>query len=492
MSRATIRYSPAGPTLEKFHASDAKVRCVIGPLGSGKTTGAIVEVLSLIDQMPAGRDGVRRSRIAVVRNSTVDLKAATIKDWESVCPPQLGKLNWQPPITQKVQYKRPSDNTTVDAEVLFLGYDLMKDTKKIRGLQLTWVWCDEAKELPKEVVDMLYSRCGRYPAVRDVPEYPWGMVLTSNAPARDEWLGKLATQHPPDGWEFFIQPGAVLRANGRWQVNPKAENLPNHQRGYYEGQIAGKSEAWIRANLANEFVHVSSGRPVHPDFNERFHVADGPLEAFPGVPIRVGVDFGRTPAAAIGQCVSTESGGRRWYIIDEVTTTNTSVLTFGEALEKHLKEKYPHLPVAMGWGDPAGTADSQTRDENCFDILSACGLEIFPAHTNDFNLRTSALDNLLRTLTDGEPSIVISPTCEKLVAGLAGAYKFRRIQLPGEDRYADKPVKGPESHVCEALHYLLLGEGEGDALYDPEWMKEFKKVNEEQHGSWAPDARLFH
>ena len=48
--------------------------------------------------------------------------------------------------------------------------------------------------------------------------------------------------------------------------------------------------------------------------------------------------------------------------------------------------------------------------------------------------------------------------------GLAGAFKYKRLAVTGEERYHDKRDKNPYSHPCEALEYGLLGEGEGDYL----------------------------
>lgn len=481
---ALVDYQPAGDTLQRFHDSAALVRCIIGPIGSSKTTGAIVDVLGMINDQVPDANGVRLSRWAVVRNTTVDLKASTIKDWCLVCPPQLGKLTLQPPITQRISYLHEDGFTRVRAEVLFLGFDTL-DVKKIRGLQLTGVWCDEAKELPKEVPDMLLGRCGRYPPRRQVADYPYGMIWTSNAPARDEWLGKTVLETKPEGYEFFIQPGGVIKRGGKWVTNPLAENLENLPEGYYARQIANKKDDWIRSNLANEFVHVGTGRPVHPDFNERIHVADHDLEPTAGVDLHLGVDFGRTPAGVIGQRLATG----QWVILDEIVTVNTSAFIFGKEVKRHIAKEYEGFAIGDGWGDPAGSQQAQTRDESCFDVLESVGVYLWPAPSNDFDLRTSALDNLLTSLVGGEPAILISPRCKTLVKGLAGAYQFKRIQVAGEDRFRDKPDKGPESHVVEALHYLLMGEGEGDALINPEFMNEFESVNRD--GGWAPEQSQF-
>jgi hypothetical protein len=60
----------------------------------------------------------------------------------------------------------------------------------------------------------------------------------------------------------------------------------------------------------------------------------------------------------------------------------------------------------------------------------------------------------------GDPGIVVDPRCRYLRRGMAGGYKFRRMQIVGEERYAELPEKNIYSHVCEALQYALCGAGE--------------------------------
>jgi hypothetical protein len=110
---------------------------------------------------------------------------------------------------------------------------------------------------------------------------------------------------------------------------------------------------------------------------------------------------------------------------------------------------------------------SQTRDETPFDLFDIHSeLNAAPAHTNDFEVRVAALDNLLTQLIEGQPALLVDRTCQNLIAGLSGEYQFKRIQVTGQERFHDQPDKGPTSHVCEALHYCLMGAGEGDALFN--------------------------
>ena len=89
-------------------------------------------------------------------------------------------------------------------------------------------------------------------------------------------------------------------------------------------------------------------------------------------------------------------------------------------------------------------------------MLEESGLYATPCHTNKFELRAGALDSQLQRMDKGQPQIVFDPKCRTIIRGLAGAYQYKRLQVAGDDRFKDVPDKGPESHVCEALHYALL------------------------------------
>jgi hypothetical protein len=451
-----VNYQPQGHTLNEFHHSDSYGRVVIGPLGSGKTFACIMEIFRQVMLQKPDKKGARRSRILCVRNTYPELESTTIKDFQEVADKVnfVGNLKRSAPTTWTAEGALP-DETTFHAEIIFLAFDSADDQKKARGLQLSGVWFNELKELSKANMDIVLGRIGRYPNKEDCPNRRKFFIGDSNAPARDHWLAKMAfDEHTPD-YKFFIQPPGLLKTSKGWEPNPRAENRNNLDDDYYTLNTASRKESWIRANLCNEFIHSIDGRPVHPDFVETTHVAE--IEINPSLPLTIGIDFGRTPAAAI--CQRQEDG--RWFVLDEICTENMGALEFGRVLKKHLnQEDYRDLPYEA-IGDPAGNAMAQTDDKTPFMMLRQSDIRAIPAPTNDFEERVTVLDELLIKLVDGHPAITIHPRCKTLVRGLAGEYHFRRIRVVGEEKFRDKPDKGPTSQVCEALHYGLLGAGEG-------------------------------
>ncbi len=503
-----LKYIPQSETLRRYHKGKAFMRVIIGPLGSAKTQSSMAEVWRRIHNQKPRQTGVdddgkpiieRISRWGVIRNTYSDLQNTTIKDWKEMFAGMQdrgamrfseGSKGASP--TAFFKYRR-GDGTIVRSEVVFLAYDRPEDQRKARGLQVTGLWFNEVKELNHTVVTQLLGRIGRFPARADLGDYWQGAIGDCNAPDSDHWLGRMALgtedqaailENDEFEWEFFIQPGAVRKVGNKWVINPNADNIHNLPKNYYQRQIAGAvNEAWIRVNLGNEFVLFVDGRPVHGDFNQVIHAPpDLELEPTPGRRLVVGIDFGRTPAAVVKQ----RQPRGNWYVLDELCTTNTGAKKFGRALKRFLSERYEGYEIEF-WGDPAGDDMAQTDDNTPIEMLWSEGIECMPAPTNDFETRITSLDQLLTELDAGEPRILISTRCSILIKGLAGAYQFARIQTSQGDRYHDRPVKSPESHVCEALHYGLLGAGEGERVFEQADNEQAAVENEEDFEGWHPE-----
>ena len=75
----TITYE-APPTVGKFMDSGAFARFIVGPVGSGKTTGCIFELLKHSVEQRPGPDGIRRTRWAIVRQTLEQLRMTVLLD----------------------------------------------------------------------------------------------------------------------------------------------------------------------------------------------------------------------------------------------------------------------------------------------------------------------------------------------------------------------------------------------------------------------------
>jgi len=481
-SKATFNYAPGGRTLKAFHEDQSFIRVLIGPLGSGKTQSAIAEIFAqIINQVPDA-NGLRRSRVAIVRNTAKQLYQTTIPDWLRVTQGLgLGKFRQTSPIAWEAEFPL-ADGTTVQAVVIFDAFDLPGDQHDARGMQLSGLWLNEVAGLAKVNVDALIARVKRYPSRAEVPGANYFVIADTNAPDADHWLARLAKAPPGShNWSFHIQPGAVIKEHDQWVVNPLAENLANLPDRYYEDQLGGKDETWIRKNLGNEFVIHIDGRPVHPGFNYLLHSRDS-LQASASQPVTVGIDFGLTPAAVILQ----KQPNGQWFALKELVTDNCDALRFAAILRETIEhdEILSSCPVEY-WGDPAGGQRSQTRGETAYQVMEEEDIFAQPVSTNSWDIRKAALDKLLGKLLDGQPAFLVDRSeCPMLTRALAGEYCVRRLQVAGFEKYHDRPDKGPFSHVAEACHYALVGADETVGESSAEW----DAVNAELGGRWhLPD-----
>src|SRR5688572_11911775 len=117
-----VSYQVDGPTLEAFFASDAFVRVLVGPFGSGKTSACCAELFRRAQQQAPGPDGVRRSRALVVRNTFRQLSSTTVASWRSWFDDRLGTFSWSEPFTHKLRFTLP-DSSRVESDIVFMALD---------------------------------------------------------------------------------------------------------------------------------------------------------------------------------------------------------------------------------------------------------------------------------------------------------------------------------------------------------------------------------
>lgn len=455
-----LRYRPQGDALRRFHQSSALVRFIFGPFGSAKTTGCMTELYRRAREQKPDRQGVRRTRWAVVRSTYPELETTTIKSWRAIFDrPEgiLGKFRNGHPPDHLLRFTM-NDGTRVESEFIFLAMDREEDVDKLLSLELTGIYYNELSELPRVVVTVGIGRIGRYPAMRDGGPTWYGIVGDTNGMPEDHWFYDIAEKEAPQNWKVFRQPGAVVRVGNSWELNPKAENLKNLPPDYYANMLTSFTDEEITVYMACGFALVKSGKPIWAGFNDTLHVAD--IDPVPGIPVSMGADWGLTPAAVLGQVLPNGSA----IIFDEVVTEDADAKDLARLINHKMTNEYPDFEIDSSrlTGDPSGVTRMQTdKSQNVFAIMGAENLPFRPASTNDWDVRVSAISQPLAKLVGGKPQLMIARRCTYLRGGMAGRYAYRKMPSISEAKYAEKPDKNIYSHVCEAEQYWGLGVGFG-------------------------------
>lgn len=435
-----INYT-ASKTVARFFNSRAFVRLIMGPFGSGKSSGCIMEILRRAMAQAKAPDGTRYTRWVVIRNSYRELEDTTIRTTKEWIPEEIRE--WR--ASEKTMVIKFND---VNCELLFRALDDPDDVRKLLSLDLTGGWINEAREIPKQVFEMIQARLDRFPAIRNGGCTWAGLIMDTNPPDQDNWIYKVFEEQKPEGHEIFKQPSGL---------SPEAENLANLAPGYYPRMAIGKTKEWINVNVHGEYGFLVEGKPVYPEFVDSMHVSQEPILVPAGIPILLGMDFGLTPAIVAAY----RGPGGQMRVFDEFVSENSGAMQFSKQVARELRTRFPRNSF-RGHGDPAGAQRSQVDLVTPFEVVQAAGLPIDPVNTNDFIRRREAVAGMLTRLTTGaQPAMVIDAKCRVLRKGMNGAYCFKRVHTSGE-RYRDVPDKNSYSHICEALQYLAVGEGEDD------------------------------
>ncbi|MDB5807548.1 MAG: TerL [Betaproteobacteria bacterium] len=469
-------YRAPGPVALSFLQSDAFVCAIRGPLGSGKSTACAVKLFSNVQKQQRLSDGWIRRRTAVIRNTYPELKTTTIKTWQQWFSPSIGRWRETNPPSHHIV-----DNAAmIDWEVIFIALDRPDDVRKLLSMEISDAWINEAREVPRAILDGLTGRVGRYPRREEGGCTDPQIIMDTNPPDTDHWWYRMAEEANARGGkhgeiseeaEQNAQLEAELRRIGalrptqklsEWFAqpggeSPLAENITNLPPGYYLKARANKSSEWVKVYVNGDYGYVLDGRPVYPDYRDHVHCRE--FELNPRLPIDIGLDFGLTPAAVFAQ----QMPNGQWRKHSEIVTENMGIVRFAELLKNHIALVYPQIPIRSITGDPAG--DIRNDDERTtYDLLKAAGIEARAAHSNEPTLRVEAVSAAMRRMIDGEPGVLVHPRCRTLRKAYAGAYHYKRMALAGEARFRDVPEKNSHSHVADADQYLMLGAGEGKAL----------------------------
>ena len=440
-------YAP--PSVSELMRSEAFFRLIAGPIGSGKTTGLIFELMRrTLLQRPAP-DGYRYTRWAILRQTLQQLKQTVLKDishWFS------GIAHWK--VSESTIHFGFGD---VRSEWILLPLEEPEDRRRLLSMNLTGAMLSECIEIDRDLVDDVAGRCGRFPHPADGGATWNGIIADTNMPPEGTpWHATMID--PPKNWQVWIQPGGMEpdAENLDWLLQtPETLKLPvGHPdrvaqgRTYYERALQSNNPNWVTRYVHAQYGPDPSGTAVYAgSYRPRFHNVDS-LDPITGQTLYVGQDFGRSPWSILMQ----QDWRGRVLVLDEVPAEDIG-------LRKHIREnlrprlqqaRYQKLPIVIV-GDPAGMAKSQYDEINAFDIIKQEGFVGIPAGTNDIDTRLRAVEGYLLQQRDGGPAMMFDKSrCPYLVGAMGGLYRYSKTNL---DVSRPLPDKNRWSNPADAHQY---------------------------------------
>ena len=459
----TISYTPP-PTVKSFLLDHKKGALfydwIVGPLGSGKTTGLFFKLIVMAKKQQRSPDGVRRTRAVIVRSTMPQLKDTTIKSWDTWF---RGAGTWA--LTERTFTLRFDD---VECEVLFRALDTPEDVAKVLSLEVSFAILDEFIAIPKAVVEALSGRLGRFPAQKDGGCTNWGMWGSSNPGTEDIWWydhlhdetiteqirlygtpertakvrAALELEDPERNTRYFIQP------SGR---SEDAENLPNLPggAGYYANQEIGKSPAWIKQYLDAEWGFSASETPVIKTFSPVVHIAKAKLRYNKHLPLVGGFDPGLGGTAMV---LGQEDLHGRLLMLGEIGAVGMGVTRFlNEKLKPYLRYYFPEAQLVIA-PDPASINRGQTDEVSVLATLKkhfAVSIET----NNQLAKRIDAIESYTTRNTEMGPALLLDrEMCPNTARAFAGGWRFGMV--PKGDTQKPAPDKNSFSHWGDAAGYL--------------------------------------
>lgn len=484
-----------GPVISAFMASTAPVVGVMGPIGGGKTISTFYKHLRFALMAHASPvDGLRRYRLTTVRETYRQLNKTTIPSWNKYFPKTVGK--WQggggEPAMHLVSFDLP-DGTRLEFwhDFIAIGDQSVEDA--LRGYESTAFFLNEFDRLPEEVLPYAISRTGRYPDMIHGGPGWHGVTADFNAPNTENHAAKSFIFNKPEEWAFFRQPSGLA---------PNAENLDNLPAGYYQAQMTGQPEWFVRRMIRNELGYSREGQPVFGEFDDDFHVAKEPIKPDPNLPIVLGGDGGRTPSIVFLQ----RDPVGCWRVFDEICGEQMGAPTLATILLRRLNERYPGWlesrdPLALrGFGDPASAYAGEAGDEDdtWLKIMAAktrIRWTAAPApsgHPNALTPRLEAVRGVLQFNPGGRPGLQLCPVKVPMIReGFNHGYHYRRLKVANAEEYADVPNKNRFSHPHDALQNGILGGGEYDVVLGRDRRADARPrqtraiTDEDPRGGWA-------
>lgn len=223
-------------------------------------------------------------------------------------------------------------------------------------------------------------------------------------------------------------------------------------------------EAWIaemkasmpEADYLREYelsFEVLAGERVYPDFSMQMHVTPIHFTPHSSLVVYRGWDFGYHSPAVIWQIKNSRD---QLCCVMEYQGEAIDTYELCRKVDEMSQAKFPRCQF-IDWCDPAGMQMQSAAKSERSDVEVLKSFGIYPrAKARRIKEGVDIIRQLLRMRKDGNPGLLVDPSCEMLIAAYMGGYHYPE-QKPNRAKDENPEKDGTYDHIADAHRYAVTG-----------------------------------
>jgi phage terminase large subunit len=414
-----------------FHQDTHQKKLYAGGFGSAKTYTCGMEFLTTVLQIPNSAGLMGAATWGQVSDTCLKFVCDNLPK-ALVARSNQDKVNW---------YIQLVNGSRISAKAL-------NEEGKIRSMNLSIIWIEEASEVQYSVVAFLAARLrnkvGFYKGKNRLK-----MLLSSNPDVgwlNNDWLmcSDIIYYHGDVKDRYNVR---AEKRDPAISTHISATSANVYLPPDYEANLAKNKEPWwINRYLKGSFKYTEG--LVYPNFVDWF------CDPFP-IPDTwrrvTGTDFGRRDPTAhlVG---ALDPVNKVIYIYDEIEESLEDYPI--DYMANKIKECNSYPPALLAFPhqcDPRGRNRDQVSGKSWIDSYRAHGIIFQPAHDCEGDSLAPTINKVYTYAKHGR--LKIFKTCKKMYNSLS-RYKYKERTLGDDKNQGEKP-QDKNNHLPDALRYLL-------------------------------------
>ena len=457
------------PQQRSVYYTRARNVCFSGGFNNGKTFICCLKILTSVLTFS-------NSRAVIARQTYTDLKKTTMETFFKLCPPEM------------IYSHNIQDGVTIlkNGSIIFWLHMDGIDESTLRGLEINWVFVDQAEEIDEKVYDVLDSRLGRWdkslvpqelidkfpvwPKRNGSPIVPSWSLIACNPDTEFHWIYRKF--HPSSiekipSYEFY---------EGEWDSSLGSietyEAALRHDQEWVDKYIRGK---WGSSTAQIHRIHSDSLLEYSDDLIERIRTN--------GRICRV-LDHGDSSPTCCAWAAALDGVYifyREYYVPGRVISHHRSAI--------HDLSQNEH--ISASWADPQifkKTAQKQggfwsVADEYMSSDIDAPSITWMPADNNEYATRNRINELLMPspkfkhpvTHEQNAPGIYFVKRstewpwgCHEIIKQMQSQRRKLLGTIDGKSMYSDERDESVVDHAYDVVRYYVAMHGSQPARHKPQ------------------------